>query len=70
MTVIAEKAVVAVIRIEAPSQEAAQSAFDDLVQRVYWTLPKLRFGDVRVKDKRVTLRTVSIRGAIGKEDAR
>lgn len=70
MTVIVEKAVVAVIRIEAPSQEAAQAAFDDLVQRVYWSLPKLRLGPVRVLDKQVTLRTVSIRGAIGKEGAK
>lgn len=63
---IVEKAVVAVIKIEAPSKEAADAAFDDLVSRVHWSLPKLRFGDVRVIDKRVTLRTVSIRGVIGK----
>lgn len=66
MTVIAERAVVAVVRIEGDTQAAIDAAFTDLAQRVSHTLPKLRFGDVRILHKRVSVRTVSIRGVIGK----
>lgn len=66
MTVIVERAVVAVVRVEAPTIEAANQCFDDLSSRVYWSLPKLRLGAARIIEKRVTLRSVSIRGTIGK----
>lgn len=66
MTIISERAVVVLVRIEAPTKEAADTAWTDLASRVHWSLPKLRFGDVRILDKRVSLRTVSSRGTIGK----
>jgi hypothetical protein len=64
--IVSERAVVALIKIEGETQEAIDAAFDDLASRVHWSLPKLRFGDVRVLDKRVQVRRVSIRGVIGK----
>lgn len=64
---IVERAVVAVVKIEAPSLEAANQCFDDLSSRVYWSLPKLRLGGAKVIEKQVTVRTVSIRGTIGKD---
>lgn len=66
MAVVSERAVVVLIRIEGESRQAVDAAFDDLAQRVHHTLPKLRFGDVRILDKRVSVRTVSVRGVIGK----
>jgi hypothetical protein len=66
VTVIVERAVVAVIKLEAPSMEEADRAFADLRTRVDFTLPKLRFKPCSIIGRTITLRTVSIRGAIGK----
>lgn len=66
MTVIVERAVVAVVKIEAPSIEDANKCFDDLVSRVYWSLPKRRLGAAKIIERTMTLRNVSIRGVIGK----
>lgn len=66
MTVVSERAVVAVVRLEGESMQAIDEAFADLRSRVGFTLPKRRFGDVTVVARAVTVRSVSIRGVIGK----
>jgi hypothetical protein len=48
MTVVVERAVVAVVRLEAATLEEADAAFADLRSRVSFTLPKLRFGPARI----------------------
>jgi hypothetical protein len=59
VTVIVERAIVVAVRIEAESIDAADAAFADLGSRVRWSLPKLRFGDVRIKWRRVDLHSIN-----------
>lgn len=57
MTLIAERAVVAVVKFEVPTMKEADLAFAELRQRVEFTLPKLRYGKARVisRDVRVVI---------------
>lgn len=58
MTVIVERAIVVAVRIEAESIDSADAAFADLGSRIRWSLPKLRFGDVRIKWRRVDIHEI------------
>lgn len=58
MTVIVERAIVVGVRIEAASMEEADAAFADLGTRVRFSLPKLRFGPVRIKWRRVDIHEI------------
>lgn len=60
MTVIVERAIVAVVKIEAPTMKAAEQAFADLRTRVEHSLPKRRFAPCTIIEKAV--RAVPIRG--------
>lgn len=53
MTVIVERAIVVVIRLEAPTMDAAEQAFADLRTRVEMSLPRRRFAPCTILDKAV-----------------
>jgi hypothetical protein len=65
VTVVVERAVVVVVKLQAPSLQEAEQAFADLRTRVDFTVPKLRLGPATFTERHVTLRSVSVRGAIG-----
>lgn len=56
---IVERAVVVAVRIEAASMEEADAAFADLGTRIRFSLPKLRFGPVRIKWRRVDVHAIN-----------
>lgn len=64
MSVIVTRAVVTVVTIEAESIDAAHDALADLSVRILFSLPKLRFGDVRIHRKQATVHPVSEKGII------
>jgi hypothetical protein len=57
--VIVERAIVVAVRIKAESIEEADKAFADLGMRIRFSLPKLRFGPVRIKWRRVDIHEIT-----------
>jgi hypothetical protein len=57
--IIAERVIVVAVRIEAATKEEVDAAFADLGTRIRFSLPKLRFGPVRIKWRRVDIHEIT-----------
>lgn len=62
MTVIVERAIVAVVKLEAPTIDDANQAFADLRSRVEFSLPKRRFRPCTILERFVDVRSVKTSG--------